>query len=435
MKLTNPRLKKNFVGIALVVIGAVTAVSWVAAEAQAPQASSTAQSAADVTVPDSSVERDGDEGVRAHTNHLISNRRHGAKPDAGNGAPSGETPASLGCVYRLPGAIGGPSGGCKTSDSVANPTGGSGVIAIVDAYDYPAAEKDLGVFSAQFGLPACTVANGCFSVVYASGSRPAGDCGWNQEAALDIEWAHAMAPSAKIVLVEAASSSFADLFTAVTKASQINGVSQVSMSWGANEFGFEALYDSYFNKAGVAFFAASGDSGGKTIWPGVSPNVISAGGTTVNRNTVDGSFSSETAWSSGGGGPSKYEQRPSYQSVIRGIVGSKRGTPDVSFDADPNTGVSVYDSILCGGYQYWMVFGGTSVSAPALAGIVNLANKKLGSGGSASFPEQTLIYTGYPNYSALTFRDILSGKAGPYSAGTGWDFTTGIGSSQGLNGK
>jgi kumamolisin len=436
MNLKKAKFKKYLVFASLFVIGAVTAVRWVAA-AQAPQSQGQGQNQDqdDITVPESSVEHDGDEGVRAHTNHMIVNpRKHGAKPEAGNGAPSGETPASLGCVYNLPGAIGGASGGCKISDSIANPTGGSGVIAIVDAYDYPAAASDLQVFSKQFGLPDCTV-TGCFSVMYASGTKPPADCGWNQEAALDIEWAHAMAPAAKIVLVEAASASLGDLLTAVTKASQIPGVTQVSMSWGSGEFVFESFYDSYFNKSGVSFFAASGDTGGKTIWPGVSPNVISAGGTRVNRSATDGSFASETAWSGSGGGASKYEQRPAYQNVVRGIVGSKRGTPDFSFDADPSTGVSVYDSILCSGYQYWMVFGGTSVSAPSLAGIVNQANKKLGSGNSASWPEQTLIYTGYPNYTTSTFRDILSGKAGSFSAGTGWDFTTGVGSSQGLNGK
>src|SRR5262249_16993731 len=138
-------LKWSFARVSLVVVGAVTTLSWVSAEAQAPQASPTAQSNAEVTIPDSGIEYPGNEGARAHTNHLILNHRNrGARPDAGNGAPSGETPASLGCVYNLPGAIGGPSGGCKTSDSIANPTGGSGVIAIVDAYDYPAAESDLG---------------------------------------------------------------------------------------------------------------------------------------------------------------------------------------------------------------------------------------------------------------------------------------------------
>jgi len=427
---------RNFVLISLL-IGGVTAISWVASEAQAPQASPVAQAAADVSIPDSSREQPGDEGVRAHTNHAILNRAGRGRPDAGVGSPSGETPGSLGCVYKIPGAL--QSADCKISDGIANVTGGSGVIAIVDAFDYPAAEADLGVFSTQFGLPQCTTGNGCFSVVYASGSKPAGNCGWNQEAALDIEWAHAMAPQAKIALVEAASNSLADLLIAVNKATaivQAAGTGQVSMSWGTGEFFFEMFYDSYFNKPGVAFFAASGDTGGQTIWPGVSPNVISAGGTTVNR--TNGNFTNETAWSGSGGGPSRFESRPAYQDAIRTIVGSKRGTPDFSFDADPSTGVSVYDSILCGGFQYWMVFGGTSVSAPALAGIVNLANKRQGSGSSASWPEQRTIYTGYGSagyYSSLTFRDIQSGTAGKYSAGSGWDFTTGVGSNQGTNGK
>ena len=164
--------------------------------------------------------------------------------------------------------------------------------------------------------------------------------------------------------------------------------------------------------------------------------MISAGATTVNR--TDGNFTSETAWSSGGGGPSKFEPGPSYQNVISNIVWSKRGTPDFSFDANPNTGVSVYDSIYCNGYQYRMVFGGTSVSSPALAGIINLANKKYGSGSGDSWAEQTQIYTGYGKpgyYSSFTFRDITSGSAGTFSAISGWDFATGVGSNQGLNGK
>src|SRR5260370_14270593 len=140
----------------------------------------------------SNIERPEDIGLRGHTNHLIR--------FAGNcvgGCPSGETPASLRSVYKLPS------------------TGGSAVIAIVDAFDYPTAENDLNVFSTQFGLPPCTTANGCFKKVFASGSKPRTNCGWAQEAALDIEWAHAMAPNAKIVLVEAATNSFANLFAAV----------------------------------------------------------------------------------------------------------------------------------------------------------------------------------------------------------------------------
>jgi subtilase family serine protease len=319
------------------------------------------------------------------------------------------------------------------------------VIAIVDAYDYPTAQSDFDVFSKQFGLPLstdlCNGANPCFRKVYASGKKPKANCGWAQEAALDIQWAHAMAPYAQIVLVEAASNSFSDLFQAVDVATSIvqnggitSGISsgEVSMSWGGSEFSTEANYDGHFTANGVVYFAASGDAGGKTIYPGVSPNVVSAGGTTINRD-ASGNFVNETGWSGSGGGPSKYESRPSYQDHIIDIVGSKRGVPDFSFDADPNSGVSVYDSTPCQGVSGWLVFGGTSVSSPSLAGIVNLAGHTY----LNTATELDTIYKDYasPSYYPRDFRDILSGTAGSYSAKQGWDFVTGVGSNQGLSGK
>jgi len=174
------------------------------------------QSQSAILVPASSIELPGDVGHRAHTNHLIKFDRKASH--GGGGSPPGETPSSVRSVYNLPSS------------------GGSGVIAIVDAFDYPTAENDLNVFSTQFGLPACTTANGCFKKVFASGVQPRANCGWSQEAALDIEWAHAMSPNAKIVLVEAASNSFVDLFSAVDVAtSQVlanGGRGEVSMSWG-----------------------------------------------------------------------------------------------------------------------------------------------------------------------------------------------------------
>jgi len=359
-----------------------------------------------VVVPDSSVQRPEDVGQRAHTNHLLL-----VSPAFTGTSPSGETPQSIRPVYGLPS------------------TGGANVIAIVDAFDYPTAENDLNVFSQQFGLPPCTTANGCFQQLYASGSRPRGNCGWAQEAALDIEWAHAMAPGAKIILVEAASNSFADLFAAVDFAREQSGVTEVSMSWGGSEFSSEASNDFHMNTAGIVYFASSGDTGGATIYPGVSPNVVSAGGTSINRNRL-GSFVSETGWSGSGGGPSKYEARPPYQAGIASIVGSARGVPDFSFDSDPNTGVSVYDSTRCQGSSGWLVFGGTSVASPSLAGIVNLAGNF--SGNATSQDELTTIYS---NLGSSNFRDILSGTAGSFSAGAGWDFVTGVGSNQGLVGK
>ncbi len=362
-----------------------------------------------VLIPDTSIERREDMGIRAHTNHVIQFR-----PEFVGTSPSGETPASIRSVYNIPS------------------TGGSGIIAIVDAYDYPTAENDLNVFSSQFGLPPCTTANGCFQKVYAAGRKPRANCGWAQEAALDIEWAHAMAPSARIVLVEAASNRFSDLFRAVDVASNIvsqnGGVGEVSMSWGGSEFSTEASSDSHFTTPRVVYFAASGDTGGQRIYPGVSPNVVSAGGTTINRDS-SGNFVSETGWSGSGGGPSQYESRPSYQDGISAIVGTQRGAPDFSFDADPNSGVSVYDSTPCQGFSGWLVFGGTSVSSPSLAGIVNLAGHFYGN----SATELSIIYSNLGN--ASDFRDIVSGTAGSFNATTGWDFVTGVGSNQGLNGK
>jgi subtilase family serine protease len=164
-----------------------------------------------------------------------------------------------------------------------------------------------------------------------------------------------------------------------------------------------------------------------TIYPGVSPNVVSAGGTTLKLNS-DGTRKSETGWSGSGGGPSKYEKIPTYQSGIASIVGKQRGVPDFSFDADPNTGVAVYDSTRCQGMSGWMVFGGTSVSSPSLAGIVNAAGKTT----LSTMAELTTIYGGL---GTSYFYDVLSGTAGRNTAKAGWDFVTGVGSNNGLNGK
>jgi subtilase family serine protease len=267
-----------------------------------------------VIIPSTSVENPGDRGQRAHTNHLILEPQKG--PPSRSSTPAGETPGSLACVY---GTASTPSD-CPITGNISDgnhglpvANGGGGIIAIVDAYDYPTAENDLDTFSSRFDLPACTTANGCFQKVFASGTKPRANCGWAQEAALDIESAHAMAPSAQIVLVEAASNSFTDLLFAVDQASNIVQASgsngQVSMSWGGSEFSAEASNDFHFTTPKIVYFAASGDSGGKTIWPGVSPNVVSAGGTTINRDS-SGHYVSESAWSGSGGGASQYEVDP-----------------------------------------------------------------------------------------------------------------------------
>jgi kumamolisin len=391
-----------------------------------------------VVNPGSSVEQPSHIGRIAHTNIKIFVPSGGMAnvqpPSRGGGQQSEpglgyyETPASLGCIYSLTTTSRATHTACNPADdTLVNPAGGAKAIAIVDAYDYPSAMSDLQLFSAQFGLLAPNDSN--FQVVYASGTRPKADNGWGLEAALDIQWAHAMAPKAKIYLVEAASNSFADLLTAVNVASNLvanAGGGQVSMSWGGSEFPFEKNYDSYFTKSSVVYFAAAGDGPG-VIWPSASPNVVSAGGTSLSRD-ASGNFQAELAWSSTGGGPSKYESRPPYQQVISQIVGKKRGTPDLAADADPNTGVWVYNTPDCGG---WCIVGGTSVAAPVWAGIINAAGRF----STSSSAELTTVYS---NIGTGNFSDITQGVCGPnlsYLTASGWDFCTGVGSDVANQGK
>lgn len=390
-----------------------------------------------VVIPTSSVEKPEHIGIRAHTNIKIFVPAGGAAsaqppPFSQEATPQEsppyagyffETPASLGCIYKL---VSSSVAGCDPNSVVDDPAGGARAIAIVDAYHYPTAISDLRVFSAQFGLPLPTTAT--FQVVYATGRQPPVNADWNIEEALDIEWAHAMAPKAKIYLVEAASPSFADLLKAVSVANTLlrsAGGGEVSMSWGGSEFFWQTIFDSYFTQPGVVYFAASGDSPGVS-WPSTSPNVVSVGGTSISRNPTTGAFLQETAWPSGGGGPSLYESRPSYQNGISAIVQTRRGTPDVSAVADPSTGVWVY------AYPDWYIVGGTSVAAPVWAGIVNSA----GSFSATTRNELATIYANRGN--ASDFTDIVLGSCGPnagYPTVGSWDFCTGVGSPVGKAGK
>jgi kumamolisin len=377
-----------------------------------------------VIVPNSSVERPADAGVRAHTDFVIyqSDVHHESSSPGSNW----ETPGSMACVY----AITGPTGvnPCPIATSTALPTGGGGAIALVDAYDNPDAATDLSTFSAEWGLPAAN-----FTKVYAQGKKPSNNAGgWSLEEALDIEYSHAMAPNAKIILVEAYNEGNADLFGAETTAASMvaaDGGGEVSNSWGESETSGEKNDDKYFTTSGIVYLASAGDGGGVN-YPSASPNVISAGGTKINRTS--GNFTSEVVWddSSGetGGGPSKYEAIPSWQSGI--VSGTKRGTPDYSFNASPYSGVAVYDAD--GGYD-WIQVGGTSVSSPSLAGIVNSAGHFY----SSTATEAAVLYSGDSGgvINPSLFRDITSGKCKGYSAGTGWDFCTGLGSNQTLVGK
>lgn len=336
-----------------------------------------------------------------------------------------ETPASLACVYHLVEVI---VPGCNPNETTANPTGGSRAIALVDFFDDPTAVSDLATFSAQFGLPA-----GKLTVVFADGTEPALDPtgGSEIEEALDTEWAHAMAPEAQLFLVEAANNSLTSLFNAVIVASNLvakAGGGEVSMSFGAGEFTQETEFDSIFTTPGVVYFASSGDSAG-VEYPSASPNVVSAGGTTNSRNPNTGNLILQNAWQDAGGGASQVEPRPAFQRGLGHIVGDARGTPDVSFDANPETGVWVFDSNPVAGTG-WFVVGGTSVSAPSLAGIVNAA----GSFHVSSQAENDELYSDRSS----DFDDITFGNCGVGVANfaiPGYDLCTGIGTVRTSRGK
>jgi kumamolisin len=360
-----------------------------------------------IIIPESSIPRPG----RINTNYfIVGSREFTPQPP-----PDAETPASLGCVYQL---VSGPTG-CPIATSTNVPTGGIGAIAIVDAGDYPTAASDLHAFSAQFGIPDADL-----TVVYADGTKPPVYQDWIVEEALDIEWAHAMAPKAKLFLVESVQINTDPTWRAVAVAGKLvheNGGGVVSMSWGIPEWPQEVNFDKYFTAPGVVYFAASGDFGlNFPFHPAASPNVVAVGGTYFNRDN-NGNFLNEQYYTGGGGGTiSPYEARPSYQNVISNIVGNFRGYPDVASDF---CCAAIY-------LQGWGEVGGTSWGTPTMAGIVNAAGHLAKSTNQAL----TVIYGEYANGQAYKgpFYDITTGDP---NCKTGWDICSGIGSPRTYKGK
>jgi len=264
-----------------------------------------------------------------------------------NAVPSGYGPSDLRSAYAIT-------------------TNGTTTIAIVDAYGYANAESDLAVYRSQYGLPACTTANGCFKKVNQSGQQsnyPRENTGWAQESALDLDMASAMCPGCKLILVEASSNSFANLAAAVNTAASLPGVTVISNSYGGGETG-STTYEPSYNHAGKAITVSTGDSGYGVQFPASSPHVIAVGGTHLTRASNARGWS-ETAWSSGGSGCSTVYAKPSFQSDP---LCTKRMEADVSAVGDPATGVAVYGPTSRRG-SGWLVFGGTSVSAPLIGGV------------------------------------------------------------------
>jgi hypothetical protein len=369
-----------------------------------------------------------------------------------SGTIEGFTPAQIRAAYGI---------NAVKLDGVTG-TGAGETIAIVDAYSDPNIAADLAVFDKEFDLAAPS----SFTQESASGSTtklPAENADWDAEISLDVEWAHAIAPKANIVLVDASSDSMSGLMAAVEYARTIKTVSVISMSWGGSEFSGETSYDKYFTTPtghiNITFVAASGDDGaaGGADYPASSPNVVSVGGTTLELTATD-TVESESAWTDSEGGVSAFESTPSYQSAA-GITSSGRSTPDVSYDANPDTGVAVYDSVSDDGYVGWQEVGGTSAGTPQWAALIAIADQGRARNGLATLSTtQTLdeLYSIYSNPTdyAADFSDITSGSSvvsqgggfgGPFGGGpfggrfgrgrgavevsatTGYDTLTGLG--------
>jgi hypothetical protein len=354
--------------------------------------------------------------------------------DAGSGSPSGYTPQQIRAAYGF---------GQITFGSIAGDGAGQ-TIAIVDAYDDPGlvdsstanfGTSDLAQFDRQFGLPdppSFTKLNEAGNPSPMPGTDPAGPGStggqWEYEEAMDVEWAHALAPAASIVLVEANSNGNSDLYTAIGVADHLAGVSVVSLSWGGPEFSSEASSDQSLQTPGghqgVTFVASSGDAGAPGNYPAFSKNVLAVGGTALQLN-ADGSIQSETAWSGSGGGISADESEPSYQKGVQST--GHRTIPDAAFDASSSTGVSVYDSYDNTGGGPWVTMWGTSLGAPAWAALVTVADQgRVAAGGTTlDGPSQTLpaLYS----LASADFHDITSGGNGSFNASSGYDEVAGLG--------
>ncbi|MEU6052251.1 S53 family peptidase [Streptomyces xanthochromogenes] len=349
----------------------------------------------------------------AGTMHCLALERTDVKQHRGitaEAAPTGFGPADLQKAYNLPA------------------DGGSGqTVAIVDAQDDPNAEQDLATYRSQYGLPACTTANGCFKKVDQNGGTnyPTADSGWAGEISLDVDMVSAVCPQCHILLVEANSANMDDLGAAVNRAVTM-GAKFVSNSYGGSEDASDTTADSqYFNHPGVAITVSSGDSGYGVEYPAASQYVTAVGGTSLKQDSSTRGWS-ESVWGTSAGGEgagsgcSAYDPKPSWQ---KDSGCAKRAVADVSAVADPATGLAVYDSYQANG---WNVYGGTSASSPIIAGVYALAGAPAGGSTPSSFP---YAHTGSLN-------DVTTGANGSCSdylckAGAGYDGPTGLGTPNG----
>ncbi len=338
--------------------------------------------------------------------------------------PSGFSPSSLRAAYGVSPAT--PYASC----SAFGPT-----VAVVAAYGYPGAESDLAFYRKTYNLPACTTANGCFrkyNQAGVQGSYPSANTGWAQEQALDIQMVSAICPCCKLALVEANTASLTDLGAAVNTAAKL-GVVAISNSYGGPEAGTSSINATYYNHPNIAMTASSGDNGYGVEFPASSPNVIAVGGTTLSRNTSVARGWAETAWKGAGSGCSTVYAKPAWQSD-KGC--GRRTVADAAAVADPNTGVAVYAPY--GGSSAWLIFGGTSVAAPIVAGLYGVKGSWPTSTSCAS--PTTAGCALYKNAVSTNVNDVTGGTngscGGSYlcTATPGYDGPTGVGTPQGLGG-
>ena len=361
------------------------------------------------------------------------------------------TPAQIRAAYGLPAL---PAVGAAISASVAASLGAGQTIYLADAYHDATALSDLNAFSTRFGLPTCTnvaiaataklplaaaPAKCTFSTVYSTTTgtlttvAPAYNATWAPESKLDVQWAHAIAPLARIVLIEMPSSMSNAVLGANTLAGKM-GPGVVSMSFGSAEAGWAPSTDSYFKGTGMTYVAAAGDSGTQVLWPAVSPNVVAVGGTSLNWSGAGTRY--EAAWLKSGGGLSAYEALPAWQSGVTAAGGgalARRAVPDVAFNANPSTGEYVALT-LPGSATVWSAYGGTSIAAPQWAGVIAVANAMRVANAKPVLGDiHTLLYksiAAVPGTYAAAMGDVVDGTNGTCAtcrAGVGFDQATGWG--------
>jgi subtilase family serine protease len=346
--------------------------------------------------------------------------RHGAVDSQGRPAPAVAAPTE---------GLG--AGDLRSAYNLVGAASGGKTVAIVDAYDAPTADADLAVYRAQYGLPACTTANGCFKKVGQSATSrlPRADGGWAQEISLDLDMVSAACPDCKILLVEAKSASFSDLSAAVRYAASFKPVA-ISNSYGGSDTNNSTIRAAY-NQPGVAVTASTGDSGYGVQSPASLLGVVAVGGTSLTQDTSTDRGWKETAWAGAGSGCSTLNPKPTYQDGTATQCPAGKAVADVSAVANPKTGVAVYDSYTYQGYTGWQVFGGTSASSPFIAGVYAQGawvRTAVGDAGAFTWGHSSGLFDvqgGDTNGSCPATTSAWC------TTGTGWDGPTGLGTPNG----